>query len=118
MASKRSLVPLVEPFNLTSSNFPNNATQLPNSMVSTVAGCSYPLGTGNATSPQLSWSNVPTNTKSFVLILYDKTASYMHWGVYDINEKVSKLPMGAGNVNVTKYGTTVENSFGDKFYAG
>lgn len=42
----------------------------------------------------------------------------MHWGVYNIDHKVSNLPAGAGAVNATSYGTTILNSFGDKFYAG
>jgi len=52
-------------------------------------------------SPQLSWSNAPTSTKSFVVTMYDPDASsgkgWWHWVLFNIPVNVNHLDENAGN---------------------
>jgi len=52
-----------------------------------------------------------------VVILYDVTASFTHWGMYNIASHVDTLPMNAG-VSGSAYGTEVINDFGNAQYDG
>ncbi len=51
---------------------------------------------GGGTSPQLSWSGVPPNTQSFVLIEQDPNTNppNTHWLVYNIPADVTELAQG------------------------
>jgi len=52
---------------------------------------------GRNRSPQLSWSDPPTGTQSFVLIVDDPDApsgTFAHWGVYDIPAGMTHLDEG------------------------
>ena len=71
---------------------------------------------GRNVSPQLSWENVPDETKSFALSSTDPDAlgGWIHWLVYDISKEFrdvekNSLPAGAKEV---------ENDFGKKPYGG
>ncbi|UCE57401.1 MAG: YbhB/YbcL family Raf kinase inhibitor-like protein [Candidatus Bathyarchaeota archaeon] len=72
---------------------------------------------GEDISPQLSWEDVPPETKSFALSVTDPDApggTWIHWLVYDIPRDVrsierSSLPKGAKEV---------ENDFGKEEYGG
>jgi Raf kinase inhibitor-like YbhB/YbcL family protein len=64
-------------------------TMLNNAGVNT---CTLDGKKGGDESPQLSWSNAPPETASFVIVMYDETAGFTHWGVYDIPGDVHSVP--------------------------
>jgi Raf kinase inhibitor-like YbhB/YbcL family protein len=79
--------------------------------------CSATGTPGGDLSPQLAWKHAPRNTRSFVVVLYDTTAAFTHWGIYDISPYIHMLPEGAG-VADSRYGTEITNDFGDPHYDG
>lgn len=100
-------------FRVTSSTFSEGGT-LPLIMV--YNQCSYYPGGGNQ-SPELSWTGAPRGTRSFVVVTYDVTASFTHWGMYNISGNASGLPQNAGMLG-SNYGLQVSNDFGDLSYDG
>jgi Raf kinase inhibitor-like YbhB/YbcL family protein len=101
-------------FQLHSSTFSNGST-LPISTIlnnpsNGVNTCSINGAAGGDQSPQLSWTGAPRGTQSFVVVLYDVTASFTHWGMYNIGGNVTQLPENAG-VAGSKYGLQIENDF-------
>lgn len=103
-------------FAVTSSTFKNGAT-LPLSTIYADSSCTYNGAIGGDISPELSWQNAPRATRSFVVVTYDVTASFTHWGMYNISPKVTSLPANAG-VAGSSFGTQVSNDFGDLSYDG
>jgi Raf kinase inhibitor-like YbhB/YbcL family protein len=102
-------------FQLHSSTF-NNGSTLPistilNNQSNGVNTCSINGAAGGDESPQLSWTGVPRGTQSFVVVLYDVTASFTHWGIYNIGGNVTQLPENAG-VAGSPHGLQIENDFG------
>jgi Raf kinase inhibitor-like YbhB/YbcL family protein len=89
-----------------------NAT-LPNGM----NGCTADGAMGADQSPQLQWSHAPRDTRSFVVVLYDTTAAFTHWGMYNISARTRALPQNAG-VADSSFGSQVNNDFGDPNYDG
>jgi Raf kinase inhibitor-like YbhB/YbcL family protein len=61
---------------------------------------------GQDISPEVSWTGTPSDTKSFVVTLYDSDAptgsGFWHWAVYNILATVNKLPQDAGNKDNSK----------------
>jgi len=101
-------------FRLTSSTFANNTT-LPISAIfnppsTSPNPCSIDGSPGGDQSPALSWTRPQDqgNTRSFVVILYDETAGFFHWGMYNISPSRTGLPQNAG-VADSHYGEQVQN---------
>lgn len=104
-----------EPFRLNSTTFSNGST-LPlstilNNQVNGVNTCTANGAPGGDQSPELFWTGAPRGTRSFVVVLYDVTAAFTHWGMYNIAPNVNQLPMNAGRAG-SSYGLQVENDFG------
>jgi Raf kinase inhibitor-like YbhB/YbcL family protein len=95
-------------FRVHSTTFENGG-QLPLSMVLGSANCSYVSG-GLDESPEVSWSNPPKGTRSFVVTLFDRTAAFTHWGMYNISAEKKELPENAG-VSGSTYGLQIFNDF-------
>jgi len=101
-------------FQLSSTTFANGTT-LPISLVNniTVNGsnvCSIDGSPGGNQSPELSWTNAPRRTASFVVTAYDTTAAFTHWGMYNIYPVATGLPENAG-VAGSQYGNQIFNDF-------
>lgn len=102
-------------FHVSSTTFTNNSA-LPTSAVSERPGpngantCTVDGSTGGDQSPELSWANASHRTVSFVVIAFDTTASFTHWGMYNIPATTTELPQNAG-VSGSPYGVQVFNDF-------
>lgn len=108
-------------FQLTSMTFQNGST-LPISMIDNIVQngsntCSVDGSTGGDQSPELSWTHAPRGTRSFGVVLYDITAAFTHWGMYNISSSATGLPANAGIAGST-YGSQIVNDFGDPNYDG
>jgi Raf kinase inhibitor-like YbhB/YbcL family protein len=72
---------------------------------------------GRDISPQLSWEDVPAETKSFALSVTDPDApggTWIHWLVHDVPRDVRSIDRGS----LPKGAKQVENDFGIKDYGG
>jgi hypothetical protein len=76
-----------------------------------VNSCTANGAAGGDQSPQLSWTGAPWGTESYVVVLYDVTAAFTHWGMYNIKGYATGLPANAGVAGST-YGTQIGNDFG------
>jgi len=104
-----------EPFQLHSTTFTNDGTpplsMILNNVVNGVNTCTASGLAGLDQSPELFWTGAPWGTQSYVVVLYDTTASFTHWGMYNIKPYIYQLPQNAGVANST-YGPEIENDFG------
>ena len=102
-------------FQVSSTTFTNGATlplsMLYNNIVNGSNTCSLDGSPGGNQSPELSWTNAPPHTVSFVVTLYDTTAAFTHWGMYNIAATATGLPENAGVLGST-YGKQIFNDFG------
>ena len=72
---------------------------------------------GRNVSPQLSWEDVPEETKSFALSVTDPDApggSWIHWLVYDISNELRKIE----RASLPEGAKEVVNDFGKRPYGG
>lgn len=72
-------------------------------------------------SPPLSWSGVPSNAKSLVLIVEDPDApsgTFHHWAAFDIPPTLKGLPKGYSAGHLASRFHEAENDFGKKGYGG
>jgi len=100
------------PFQVSSSTFDNNTT-LPISAIHNIIYqgsnvCSIDGSPGGNESPELSWTRPRGNTRSFVVVLYDATGSFTHWGMYNISPDATGLPENAG-IAGSQFGQQVNN---------
>jgi Raf kinase inhibitor-like YbhB/YbcL family protein len=101
-------------FELHSATFNNDGTpplsMILNNQSNGVNTCTASGDAGGDQSPELFWTGAPPDTRSFVVVLFDTTASFTHWGMYNISGNMNELPENAG-VAGSRFGTQVENDF-------
>ena len=89
-------LPKVESFQATSTDV-ENEQPLKIAQLSGILG----MEGANDTSPQLSWSGAPANTKSYAVTMYDMDAptgsGFWHWAVANIPVNITDLVAGAGD---------------------
>uniref|UniRef100_A0A7S3LD75 YbhB/YbcL family Raf kinase inhibitor-like protein n=1 Tax=Amphora coffeiformis TaxID=265554 RepID=A0A7S3LD75_9STRA len=113
-------LPLVPSFEVTSTDITDGGV-LPGPQLSKAFG----VEGGEDTSPALSWSGFPPETKSFVVSCYDPDAptvsGFWHWIVYDIPASVTSLASGAGTPGsglLPKGAKTLKNDAGFAGFLG
>jgi len=78
--------------------------------------------TGEDLSPHLSWTGVPANTVSFVLIVDDQDAPrgvFTHWIVFNIPSDINELSEGMGNIAPPAFGVLFgKNDMKKSLYGG
>jgi Raf kinase inhibitor-like YbhB/YbcL family protein len=111
-----ALLPEVPSFTVTSTDVTAD-TQLDLAQVAGDAG-------GQDVSPQLSWSDFPAGTKSFVVTAFDPDAptpsGFWHWLAVNLPGTTTELPTGAGAGDDSLPGGAfhVRNDYGNRNYGG
>ena len=99
-------------FDLFSTTFTNNSI-LPISTIHNIIYmgknvCSINGSAGGNMSPELSWTGTPPRTRTFVVVLFDATGSFTHWGMYNIAGYRTGLLENAGAPG-SPYGMQIVN---------
>jgi Raf kinase inhibitor-like YbhB/YbcL family protein len=110
-----------DPFSLTSSTF-KDGTMMPKNVANSSANQPNNKNcVGDNVSPQLSWSNVPEGTKSFVMLMIDPEgrggAGVNHWVAYGIPASVTSFAENEVSKPSDKY-VGGKSTQGVGFYSG
>ncbi len=77
---------------------------------------------GNNLSPDLSWSDAPEDTKSFLIICHDTAApgpgGWWHWCAFDIPASVNSLAANASQQGMPDGSVQTTNSYGSRGFGG
>jgi hypothetical protein len=110
-----------EVFTLKSTTFADGKIMPKKVANSTANAPNNPNCVGENVSPQLSWSNVPDGTKSFVLLMTDPEGragtGTSHWVAYGIAPSVTGFPEGEVSKPSDKY-VSGKGTGGASYYAG
>lgn len=78
----------------------------------TYIGADANCGSGKASTPQVSWANVPTGTRSIAVLLFDpdgaKGLGVAHWVVYNVDPARGQIRQGEASSSLD--GITVGNN--------
>jgi Raf kinase inhibitor-like YbhB/YbcL family protein len=110
-----------DPFTIKSTTF-QDGKMMPKKVANSLANTpSNPNCVGDNVSPELSWSNVPDGTKSFVLLMTDPEgrggAGVNHWVAYGIPASVTGFAEGETSKPSDKY-IGGKSTQGVGFYSG
>ena len=110
-----------DPFSIKSSTF-QDGKMMPKKVANSLANTpNNPNCVGDNVSPELSWSNVPDGTKSFVLLMTDPEgrggAGVNHWVAYGIPASVTGFAEGETSKASDKY-VGGKSTQGVGFYSG
>jgi Raf kinase inhibitor-like YbhB/YbcL family protein len=79
----------------------------------------------NSPSPAINWSNAPSGTQSFVVILHDpdpvianSTNDVLHWAIYDIPGNATSLPENVAKGDQSDGAKQINNIAGGAGYLG
>jgi Raf kinase inhibitor-like YbhB/YbcL family protein len=100
-------------FTITSTTFKSDS-KIPRIM----RGFAKPQCYGGDQSPELSWTGSPVGTKSFAVVLFDVTANYGHWGIYNLASNAKKLPQHISPGNNPPHWLQVTDDAGVQGYFG
>lgn len=77
---------------------------------------------GNNLSPDLTWKDAPSGTKSFLILVHDPDAptpaGFTHWCAFNIPASVTSLPTGASSEGMPEGTIEGGNSYGTIGYGG
>jgi Raf kinase inhibitor-like YbhB/YbcL family protein len=112
---------MADPFTITSKTF-QDGKMMPKKLANTAANSNNnPNCVGENVSPELSWSNVPAGTKSFVLLMTDPEgrggAGVNHWVAYGIPASVTGFAEGETSKQTDKF-VGGKSTQGVGFYSG
>jgi Raf kinase inhibitor-like YbhB/YbcL family protein len=108
------LLPPAPSFSVRSDDVQDGASQ--------AAAYAHPSAGGDNTSPHLSWSGFPAETKSFAVTCYDPDAptgsGFWHWVVFNLPVETTELATGASPDGLPDGAVEVRNDFGEFGYGG